>query len=100
MIRWTRSAEIAPGKIIDAIQWGKEIAEFVNKKHGAQSMVYIDIFGEYGKIRWFWDCEDLATLEKVANKINVDPEYLKILNRGTALLVSGSVWDTVMRKMS
>ncbi len=32
MIKWTRSARIVPGKMLQAMPWGKEIAEYVNNK--------------------------------------------------------------------
>ena len=97
MIRWTRSARIVPAKFMEAMQWAKEIAEFTNKKHGTKTTVYLDSFGEYGTIRWFWDCDDLATLEKVGSQLFADQEYLQRISRGPDLLVPGSVVDTVMR---
>jgi hypothetical protein len=57
----------------------------------------LDSFGEYGTIRWFWDCDDLATLEKVGYQLFADPEYLQKISRGPELLMPGSVVDTVMR---
>jgi hypothetical protein len=97
MIRWTRSARIVPAKFMEAMQWAKDIAEFTNKKHGTKTTVYLDSFGEYGTIRWFWDCDDLATLEKVGYQLFADPEYLQKISRGPELLMPGSVVDTVMR---
>jgi hypothetical protein len=97
MIRWTRSARIVPAKFLEAMQWAKDIAEFTNKKHGTKTTVYLDSFGEYGTIRWFWDCDDLATLEKVGYQLFADPEYLQKISRGPELLMPDSVVDTVMR---
>ena len=31
MVKWTRSARIAPRKFVQGVQWAKEIPEFVNK---------------------------------------------------------------------
>ena len=53
MVRWTRSAQIASGKGMQAIQWAKEITEWANKKYNFQMKVYLDYFGEVGTIRWF-----------------------------------------------
>lgn len=99
MVRWTRSARIAPGKFMEAIRWAKEIAEYTNKKHGSQVTVYLDSFGEFGTIRWFADYPDLATLEKLNHQLVADPEYLKKVMRGTDLVMPGSVFDTVMRSI-
>ena len=99
MIRWTRSARIDPGKFMEAMQWAKEMAEFISKKHGVQTTVYLDSFGEYGTIRWFADHADLATLEKFGHQIFADQEYLQRLSRAPGLIVPGSVFDTVMRSI-
>jgi len=97
MIRWTRSARIAPGKFIQAVPWAKEIAEFVNNKCKIQVSAYMDSFGEFGTIRWFCDYPDLAALEKVGNQLVADQEYLQKVSKGAELLIQGSVFDTVMR---
>jgi hypothetical protein len=99
MIRWTRSARIVPAKFMEAIQWSKEVAEFISKKYDVQATVYIDSFGEYGTIRWFNDHADMATMEKFGKKFLADPEYWQIISRGPDLLVSGSIVDTVMRSI-
>ncbi len=75
MIRWTRSARIVPGKMLQAMQWGKEIAEYVSNKYKTQVSVYMDSFGEFGTIRWYCDYEDLAALERFGNQLNTDQEY-------------------------
>ncbi len=96
MIRWTRSAQIAHGKAPQAMQWSKEVTEFVNKKYKTQMTVYMDFFGEVGTIRWFNDYTDLAALEKVRNQLLADQEYFQKLNQSADLLVQGSAFDTVM----
>ena len=97
MVRWTRSARIVPGKYLGAVQWAKEVAEYVNTKYKTQVSVYMDYFGEYGTIRWFCDYPDLAAFEKLANQLITDQEYIGKLKSGTGLLTPGSAFDTVMR---
>jgi hypothetical protein len=98
MIRWTRSARISSGKYFpQAMQWAKEIAEFVNKKCKIQVSVYMDSFGEITTIRWFCDYADLASMEKVGNQISTDQEYWQKVAQGSDFIVQGSVHDTVMR---
>ena len=97
MVRWTRSAQIASGKFPQASQWAKEIAEFSNKKYKTQTSVYIDSFGEYGKIRWFCDFADFAAWEKVGSQLMADQEYLQKVNKAADLFIHGSVFDSVMR---
>ncbi len=83
--------------MLQAMQWGKEIAEYVNNKYRIQVSVYMDSFGEFGTIRWFCDYEDLAALERLGNQLNTDQEYWEKLKKAVELLTPGSVFDTVMR---
>jgi hypothetical protein len=53
MVRWTRSARVAPGKDQQAIEWAKELTDWANKKYGSHLSVYMDRFGEVGTLRWF-----------------------------------------------
>ena len=98
MIRWTRSLRIASAKYFpQAMQWAKEIAEFVNKKYKIQVSLYVDSFGEIGTIRWFCDYADLATMEKVTNQMATDQEYWQRVIQASDFIMQGSVYDTVMR---
>ncbi|HUL22732.1 MAG TPA: NIPSNAP family protein [Thermodesulfobacteriota bacterium] len=97
MIRWTRSARIAPEKFPQAIQFAKEIADYSNKKYKTQTSVYMDSVGEYGTIRWFCDFADFAAWEKVGSQLMADQEYLQKVNKAADLFIHGSVFDTVMR---
>ena len=98
MIRWTRSLRITSAKYFpQAIQWAKEIAEFVSKKYKIQVSVYMDTFGEIGTIRWFCDYADLATMEKIMKQIDTDQEYWQKVIQASDFIAQASVYDTVMR---
>ena len=99
MVRWTRAGRVARGKEQQAMQWAKELTEWANKKYGGQLSVYIGYFGDYGTIRWFWDFESLAELEKAAGKVMGDQEYWQRHNRAVGLWVEGSLTDTVMASL-
>ena len=53
MVRWVRKGRAKAGKMSQAVQWAKEIAEYINKKHGVPVAAYVEKFGEIGTIRWF-----------------------------------------------
>jgi hypothetical protein len=97
MVRWTRSARIAGGKGVQAMQWAKEITEWANKKYNLQMKVYMDYFGELGTRRWFVDYENLTALEKSSDQLLGDQEYWQEINQATDLLAEDSGFDTVMR---
>jgi len=100
MIRWTRSARIAPGKFLQAVQFAKEISDYAKKFQGAPPVsVYLDSFGEIGTIRWFADYEDVAAWEKVANQLYADLEFINRVNQAADLFIPGSVHDSIMRSI-
>jgi hypothetical protein len=98
MIRWTRSARIAPGKMLQAMQFAKEISEYVKRFDRIPPVsVYMESFGEVGTIRWYADYEDLASLEKGWNQLLSSPEYLDKVNQNAELFIPGSARETLMR---
>jgi len=99
MIRWMRSGQVAHPKYPQAMQWAKEITEFVNKKYRIQTSVYFETFGKVGTIRWFTDHADFAAYEKVRNQYLADQEYWQIVNRSAELFIQGSFFDTVMQSI-
>jgi len=98
MVRWMRSAQIAPGKYLQAMEFAKEISEFSQKYEGASSVgVFLDSFGSVGTIRWFVDYENLASFEKISDQIMADPEWFKKIEEATDLFIEGNTYDEVMR---
>ena len=101
MIRWMRSARIAPGKMVEAIQFATEIVEYTKKKYegAVDTGVFADSFGEVGTIRWYADYADFATWEKVQNQIVADPEWWQKMDAIKDLFIPGTVHDVVMRSL-
>jgi hypothetical protein len=100
MIRWTRSIRVASVKnYLQAVQAAKEVAQNESKKYGIQMSAYEDVFGEPLTIRWFCDYPDLATLEKITNQINADPETMPKILQMSDYFVESSVRDGVMHSL-
>ena len=97
MVRWMRTARAKATKVPQAIQWAKEITEYVNAKHGAQTSVYVDSFGDHPTIRWFADVESLAVLEQKFGQIMTDQGYWQVIAKAADLFIEGSIEDTVTR---
>ena len=95
MVRWTRSARIAPGKDPQAMQWAKELTDWIRKKYGSQPGVYMDRFGEAGTVRWFEDFENLAALEERMQQIMADQDYWQRVSQAPTLF-QGGTFDTVV----
>jgi len=92
-----RTARVARGKQPQALQWAKEIVEWMKAKHSAQASTYMDAFGDYLTIRWFIEAESLAALEQGLDKIAADQEYWQKAGKAADLFIEGSITDTVMR---
>jgi hypothetical protein len=100
MIRWMRSARIAPGKLVEALKFSTEIVEYTKKYEGAANVgVFLDSFGEVGTIRWCADYEDFASWEKISNQIFADPEWFQKMDAIKDLFIPGSTHDLVMRSL-
>ena len=93
MIRWTRTARIAPGKHWDAIQWAKDTREYTKTKFQgtADVKIFLDRFGELGVITWMVDFENLATLEAAGQALDSDADYRDRLKAAAELFLSGVV---------
>jgi len=96
MIRWMREARIASGKYIPATTWSKEIAEYDNKLVNGKTRVYIEVFGDLGKIYWVAENVDLATMESNNRKLMADPGHRALLGKAVGLFIEGRGKDTLM----
>ena len=92
MIRWTRTARVAPGKLPDAIHWAKEMREYTKTKFGGATEVkiYLERYGELGVICWMADFENLATLELAGHAIDSDTGYQDRLKVAGELFLPGA----------
>ena len=97
MIRFVRTASVAPGKLGDALAFAKKVAEYLGKQHGVQMEVMMPVGGNPHRIAWRGEYTDLATMEKMTAKYMADPKYLKLLSEGGANFVAGSLNDAIWR---
>ena len=96
MIRWIRTAQIAPGKQQEATQWAKDNREYTKTKFegGADVKIFLETLGDYGVICWMVDFENLATLELASQILDEDSGYQERLKAASDLFLPG-VYDKV-----
>lgn len=100
MFRFQRTAQVRSGKGAEAIQWAKEIAKYLNEKYPPASyQAYIELFGDFGKVHWHSDFEDLATFEKINAQLMTDQEYGARLNEAGELFIEGGTHDTLIQSL-
>ena len=99
MIRWVRSGRAKAGKMSQAVEWAREIAEYINKKYGLSVGAFANEFGEIDTIRWFVDYANLESVEKLRSELILDREYLKKISPVAEFFIEGSFYDTVLRSL-
>ena len=93
-----REAFIKDGKMMEGIQFAKEITAYQNNKFPHRNVrVYFEIFGDVGKIYWVGEHKDLATMESQNMQLGTDPGFLAILGKAVGVFIEGRTHDTVMR---
>ncbi len=97
MISITRTASIAPGKAVEAIAYGHEIAKYIKAKHNITFEVLTPIGGNPARIAWNARMANLAEWESVTGKLMADKKYMEIVSKHSALFLPGSVCDHLWR---
>ena len=97
MYRFVRSVRAQPGKQAEALQWAKEIAQHLGQRHGLETRVMVEVFGEVGRLFWVSDHEDLAAIERRRGQLAEDQELTALINRGVELVVGETLHDRLLR---
>lgn len=101
-VRWTRTAKIRDSKYLEAIAWGKEVAGYVEKKHGTpKAHVWIVTSGSMNTIQWSLDFPDLGAIEKVQTAMIMDQGYWQMVNKAVkdGLFIDGQTVDHIYREV-
>ena len=100
MIRALRAVSVQSGKARQAVQWAKEVAEWVNTHQpGHDVRVFRELFGRSGTIYWTSESEDLATIERLTAEREDDPEWQALMERAAGLFAPGTLRDTLLRSV-
>ncbi len=97
MIRFVRTAAIAPGKLGDALAFAKEVAEHLHKQHGVKVEVLMPVGGNPLRVAWKSDYPNLGAMEDLMAKLMADQKYLELVSKGGLNFVAGSVHDAIWR---
>ena len=97
MIRFIRTASIAPGKFPEAMAFAKEITEHLKKQHGLKLEVMMPIGGNPQRLAWRAEYESLAAFEQMQTKIVADQKYWEMITKGGTAFIAGSLNDSIWR---
>ncbi len=103
MFRLHRTALAKRDKVREAHVWAKEVTEYLSAAYAPVTIqAYAERFGDVGKIHFFSDYPDLATLERLMGQWKGDEKYRAMLERARELFVDeieGSFHDTLMQEV-
>ncbi len=103
MIRLQWTARISRGKNQGAIQWAKQVVEYLRSKYPGILAVaaYEEHFGNVNTIHIFSDYESLATLESVEAQYPSDAGFQDLFNKSNeaGLFIEGSIHGTLVKSL-
>ena len=100
MIRWQRSIRTKGGKAVEAVQWAKEVTDYVNSKQpNYKAQAFASQFGDVNMLVWHVDFEDLAALDKYGKFFNTDQGYLELVKKASDLFIEGSLYDSAFEDL-
>ena len=99
MIYFLRNATIAQGKMVPAMTFARDIAEYIKSKTGKNVTIGMPIGGQSNRIGWFVEYENLAELDKIQGGLLQDAEYLAISSKGGENFIAGSLHDDIWRTL-
>ena len=99
MIRFVRTATIAPGKLGDALAFAKQVTEYIAKNYGQKLEVMMPVGGNPIRIAWRTEYANLGALEEFMAKTMSDPKYAELLKTGGMNFVAGSLNDSIWKTL-
>ena len=84
------TATMAGGRYIDAIGWGVEVAQHVEKISGVPTMFLTSAYGGFGNVAWIAGVPDASAVDAASASIDGDADYLTMVNSAGELFIQGS----------
>ncbi len=103
MIRLQWTGRISRGKNPGAMQWAREIAEYLRSKYPDILAIaaYEEHFGNVNTIHIISDYESLATLEAVEAQYPSDASFQALMKKSNeeGLFIEGSIHGTLLKSL-
>jgi hypothetical protein len=97
MIRFQRSASIAPGKFAGAMAFARDIATFVKAATGVDVHISVPIGGNPSRIAWSAQYQTLAAYDEMSTKLLGDAKYQDLVAKGGENFVANTMRDELWR---
>jgi hypothetical protein len=97
MITWIRTAKTLPGRLLEGVDWGKEIETTIQHITGKKLVVATTFGGTMGEIAWIGQFADGTEVEEFYSKVTYDHGYQSALTTARVLFVPASANDQMWR---
>lgn len=94
------TAVVANGAYAEAIGWGVEMAQLVEKIASVPTMFLMNSFGTFGQVTWINVAADAAAADAAGNAVNGDPDYMGRLSDVGNLFIPGSGHRSVATRVA
>ena len=85
-VRFHRTALTRAGEAQAAMQLAQEIKGYLNTNYPTIGIeLYVEMFGDVGRLHWFAGYPDLATLERIQVRLQTDAGFQKLSARAPEL---------------
>ena len=97
MIRWVRTAQIAPGKQADAMAFAQDICAHAESVTGTKVNFFVQHGGPLGRVCWQSDLDGLGDYEKQVGQLQSDEEFGRMVTKAGAarLFIAGQARDSL-----
>lgn len=90
------SAQIIADRLEAAIQTGKEVKEYFDKKYPLLSgRIYIEKSYEVVTVHWFADYQDVRSFRRINRQLGLDEEFIALMRKMQGFIIA----DTVQQKL-
>jgi hypothetical protein len=97
MIRFYRSATIAPGKFAGAMAFAREVAKYVKTTTGVEVHIGIPVGGNPQRIGWSAQYQTLAMYDDMSTKLLADAKYQEMVAKAADNFVANTMRDAIWR---
>ncbi len=93
MVRFQRSVVPTIGKFPEAVEFAKQITNYIKGKYKTDTSVYTR---SDGTLYWITNYEDFDAFGRIRTQIVTDKEYWSMVKKASNLFVEGSVEDILL----
>jgi hypothetical protein len=99
MITFIRTVQAMPGKVFDAIAWGKEGAAVFKRVTGRELSVSLAFGGNVTELAFISHYDNAAQIEETFAKLLADREYVSFVKKAEGLTIPGTGHDHLWKSV-